>query len=421
MNLLIKSAKVVDLNSPHNGKTVDILIEGGKIKSIKSNIKAEKGVKTVEVPNLHVSTGWFDMQANFRDPGFENKEDLISGSKAASYGGYTGVAVMPSTYPTIHTKADVEYIKNKTKNLITDVFPIGTLSHKMEGNDISEMYDMFQSGAIAFSDDKVSVANSGLLMRALLYAKNFGGLIMAHCDDKSISLDGKMNEGEVSTSLGLKAMPSIAEELMVARNIYLAEYTESSIHLSSISTAKSVDLIRYAKSKKLKVTASVNAYNIMLDDSALNDFNTNYKVSPPLRTKADIDALKKGLADGTIDVIVSDHCPEDEENKTVEFDHAAFGMIGLETAFAVANSNRGKLTLNKLIEKITINPRQIFGLDIPQIKEGEKANLTMFDPDLIWTLKGKDIHSKSKNTPFIGTEFTGKALGIINNNSSLIY
>lgn len=420
MNLLIKSAKIVDPNSAHNGKSADILIENGTIKSIKANIKAEKGIKNFEAKNLHVSPGWFDMQVNFRDPGFENKEDLLSGSKAASYGGFTGVAVMPSTHPPVHTKADVEYVKNKTKNLITDIFPVGALSHNMEGKDISEMYDMHLSGAIAFSDDKNSVANAGLLMRALLYAKNFGGLIITHCDEKSISLDGKMNEGETSTALGLKSSPALAEELMVARNIYLAEYTESKIHFTSISTAKSVDLIRQAKSKKLKVTAAVNVYNLMLDDSSLKDFDTNYKVNPPLRIKSDIEALKKGLADGSIDVIVSDHSPEDEESKKVEFDHAAFGMTGLETAFAIANSNRGKLTLEQLINKISIRPRQILNIEVPQIKEGEKANLTMFDPDLKWKFEEKHIQSKSKNTPFIGTSFTGKALGVCNNNSVVI-
>jgi len=413
MNLLIKSAKIVDSNSPHNGKKVDILIENGIIKSIKSTIK-DKSVKNIEVENLHASPGWFDMQVNFRDPGFEYKEDLISGTEAAAHGGFTGVAVMPSTHPPIHTKADIEYIKNKTVNSIVDVYPIGALSHKMDGKDISEMYDMHQSGAVAFSDDKQPILNAGLLLRALMYAKNFNGLVVTHCDDKNVSLDGKINEGETSTMLGLKGIPALAEELMVARNIYLAEYAETGIHISSVSTAKSVELIRQAKSRKLKITASVNAYNLILDDSSLKDFDTNYKVNPPLRTKADIEALKKGLIDGTIDAIVSDHSPEDEENKKVEFDHAAFGMIGLETTFAAANTNRGKMSLEKLISKISINPRKILNLPIPEIKEEAEANLTFFDPDKKWKFEEKYIHSKSKNTPFIGTVFQGKALGIYN-------
>lgn len=420
MNLLIKSAKIVEPGASLNGKKVDILVENGTIKSIKPAIKSEKAMEVFEAKNLHISPGWFDMQVNFRDPGFENKEDLKSGSKAASNAGFTGVAVMPSTFPPIHTKADVEYIKNKTKNMVTDVFPVGALSHNLEGKNISEMYDMNLSGAVAFSDDKNAVANAGLMMRALLYAKNFGGLIITHCDEKSVSQDGKMNEGEMSTTLGLKGMPALSEELMVARNICLAEYTDSKIHFSSVSTARSVDLIREAKAKKLKVTASVNAYSLALDDSYLKDFDTNYKVNPPLRTKADIDALKKGLADGTIDAVVSDHSPEDEENKKVEFDHAAFGMTGLETVFPIVNSAKGKLKLEHIIHKIAIRPRQILNLEIPTIRQGKKANLTMFDPDLKWKLEEKHVLSKSKNTPFVGTEFTGKALGVYNNNSLLI-
>lgn len=424
MDLLIKSAKIIDSGSSLNGKTLDILIENGTITAIKANIKAGKGVKVFEAKNLHVSIGWFDMQVNFRDPGFEYKEDLISGAKAAAHGGFTGVAVMPSTYPPIHSKAEVEYVKNKTENLLVDVHPVGTISRKLEGKDLSEMYDMSLSGAIAFSDDKNAVADAGLLTRALLYAKNFNGLIITHCDDHSISVDGKMNEGITGTGLGLKGMPALAEEIMVARNIFLADYTGAKIHFSSISTKGSVDLIRHAKKsakggspsggKKLNITCSVNAHNLALDDSHLKGFDTNYKVNPPLRTKADINALLAGLADGTIDAITSDHSPEDSETKVIEFDHAAFGMTGLETCFPLANMHHGKINLASLIQKISANPRKILGLAIPKIKVGEKANLTFFDPNLNWTLTEKEIYSKSKNTPFIGEKLKGKALGVVN-------
>jgi len=419
MNVLLKSAKVISPGSPYNGKRVDILIENGIIRSIKTNIK-EKNSKIFEAENIHVSPGWFDMQVNFRDPGYEYKEDLISGTKAAAHGGYTGVAIMPSTHPPIHTKADVEYIKNKTADSIVDVFPVGALSYNLEGKDISEMYDMYRSGAVAFSDDKKSIADAGLLMRALLYAKNFNGLIMTHCDERDISAGGTMNEGNTSTALGLKGMPALAEELMVARNIYLAEYTESRIHISSVSTAKSVQLIREAKAKKLKITASVNAYNLILEDNHLEDFDTNCKVNPPLRVKSDIEALKKGLTDGTIDVIVSDHSPEDEENKKTEFDHAAFGITGLESSFAIANTVRGRLGLEKLIDKMALNPRKILNLPVPGIEEGQKANLTLFNPELNWKLEKRHIHSKSKNTPFIGTALQGKALAIYNKGKFLV-
>jgi dihydroorotase len=420
MDILIRSAKIVDSGSSLNGRATDIHIKNGVISAIKSGITAAKDTQVIEANGLCVSPGWFDMQVNFRDPGLEYKEDLVSGPEAAARGGFTGVAVMPSTSPPLHSKAEIEYVKNKTKGMLTDVYPVGALSRKLEGKDLSEMYDMFLSGAVAFSDDKNAVADAGLLTRALLYAKNFKGLVITHCDDKSISLDGKMNEGPVSTGLGLKGIPALAEEVMVARNIFLAEYTGARIHFSSISAKGSVELIREAKKRKLAVTAAVNAHHLALDDSHLKGFETNYKVSPPLRTRADINALLIALADGTIDVITSDHSPEDTETKVTEFDHAAFGMTGLETAFALANMNKGKMKLDQLIQKLSTNPRKLLGLPAIKIKAGEKANLTLFDPGVSWTLTEKDVHSKSKNTPFIGTRLKGKAVGVVNNGKLIL-
>lgn len=414
MNILIKSAQIIDSNSPFNGKTMDVLIENGIIRSVKPKISPDKNVKVIEAKNLHVSTGWFDMQVNFCDPGFEFKEDLHTGMKAAASGGFTGVAVVSSTNPPIHSKSEVQYILNKTAASIVDVYPIGTLSHKQEGKDLSEMYDMQQAGAIAFSDDKKTVENAGLLMRALLYAQNFDGLIITHCDERSISLDGKMNEGITSTKLGLKGIPALAEEVMVNRNIFLADYTNSNIHIANVSTQRSVELIKKAKTSGLKVTASINAYNIALDDSVLMGFESNYKTNPPLRTKVDMEALQKGIADGTIDAITSDHRPQDIESKDLEFDLAANGMIGLETAFALINTNKGKIKLETIIEKLSNNPRKILKLKQPKIAEGELANLTIFDPELEWVFEKKNIQSKSVNSPFIGSKLTGKVIGIIN-------
>jgi dihydroorotase len=272
---------------------------------------------------------------------------------------------------------------------------------------------MHLSGAIAFSDDKKPVKSSGLLLRALLYSKNFNRLIFTHCDEQSISSDGKMNEGLMSTKLGLKGIPALAEEVMLSRNIQLARYADAAIHISSVSTAAAVEMIRVAKQSGLNISASVNAHHLCLEDTALIEFDSNLKVNPPLRSSADRLALKKGLADGTIDVIVSDHCPEDPENKMLEFDLAAFGMIGLETAYALANTYSG-LQIETLIDKISVSPRKLLGLAVPAIRAGEKANLSLFDPELSWTFSAKEIRSKSRNTPFIGHVLRGKALGIFN-------
>lgn len=415
MDILIKSAKIADPNSSHNGKVVDILIKNGKIAEIAKKIEAKGKIKEYSAKNLHVSPGWFDMHVHFRDPGFEHKEDIITGAAAAAFGGFTGVACMPDTNPPIHTKSEIEYVENKAKDLPVDVYPIGAVSHNLEGKDLAEMYDMKTEGAVAFSDSKKSIANAQLKSLALLYTKGFDGLVMSYADEEKISNGGKMNEGEVSTTLGLKGIPALAEELHVARNLFLAEYHDAKIHLSLVSTAKSVDLIRQAKKKGLKVTAEVTAHHLALDDSKLEGFDSFFKVKPPLRTKKDIAALIKGLKDGTIDAICSDHSPEEEETKTVEFDQAAFGIIGLETAYAVVNTHlTGKLTEEELVQKMAINPRNILQLEVPSLKEGSVANLTIFDPSKEWTFTEKDIRSKSKNTPFIGSKFKGKALAIYN-------
>lgn len=416
MEILIRSAKVVDPNSPHNGKKVDILIKNGKIEEIAKKISPKKKVTEFSADNLHVSPGWFDMHVHFRDPGFEYKEDIISGAAAAAFGGFTGVACMPDTDPPLHTKSEIEYVENKAKGLPVDVYPIGAISRNLEGKDMAEMYDMKSEGAVAFSDGKTAIANPQLQSLALLYTKGFDGLVMSYAEEEKIASNGKMNEGEVSTVLGLKGIPALAEELHVARNLFLAEYHDAKMHLSLVSTAKSVDLIRQAKKKGLKVTAEATAHHLALDDSNLTGFDSYFKVKPPLRTKKDVDALIKGLKDGTIDAIVSDHSPEDEENKKVEFDQAAFGIIGLETAYAVVNTHlEKKLSVEELVQKMALNPRTILQLAIPSVSKGEEANITLFDPTYEWTFAKEDIQSKSKNTPFVGAKFKGKALAICNN------
>jgi dihydroorotase len=280
---------------------------------------------------------------------------------------------------------------------------------------MTEMYDMSQSGAVAFSDEKNPISSAGVLSRALLYVNMFNGLVISHSQDESITLEGQMNEGDTSTSLGLNGMPALAEEIMITRDVYLAEYTGSRLHFATVSTSNSVDIIRKAKKRGIKVTAEVAAHQIGIDDTELIGFDSNFKVNPPLRTKKDIAALKKGLADGTIDAICSDHNPEDVETKNREFDIASFGAIGLETAYSVANTHSG-LTSGELVEKMSLAPRKILGIDIPELKNGQKANLTIFDPTLKWTFRSGDIKSKSMNSPFIDEPFTGKVVGVFNNN-----
>lgn len=416
MNYLIKNAKVVDPNSPHTGKQVDILVEQGVITQIAANIKDHKNAKLIEGENLHASPGWFDMQANFCDPGYEHREDLQSGMQAAAQGGFTGVCIMPVTNPPLHSKAQIEYVVNACKNNLIDVYPAGCLTHNSEGKEMTEMHDMKQAGAIAFTDYKNSIKDSGLIVRLLQYAENTGSLIITHCEDKSLTTGGQMNEGETSTHLGLKGIPALAEELMVQRNINLLAYAGGKMHIPTVSSKQSADYIKQAKSKGLQVTAGIAAHQLLLNDTALTGFDTNAKVSPPLRDKSEVENLKRALLNDSIDVIISDHCPEDIESKDVEFDHAAFGMIALEAVYAAANTALyGKAEQEKLIEKLSINPRSILGLHIPIVKTGEKANLTLFNPQLKWVFSPQHISSKSKNTPFINYHFTGKAIGVLNN------
>ncbi len=418
MNILIKQATIVDSDSSHNGRVVDILIEKGVITQIKKSITPEKGIKTVEAEGMHVSAGWLDMQVNFCDPGYEHKETLSNGLKSAAKGGFTSVCLMSGTNPPLHNKAQIEYVANRTKENLVDVLPVGTLSLNQEGKDLSEMYDMKLSGAVAFSDYKKSTKDAGLILRALQYSQNINSFIITHCDDKTISHDGLVNEGVTSTKLGLKGIPALAEEIMLQRNIQILEYTGGKMHIPTISTKGSVELIKKAKAKKLNITCGVAAYNLLLDDSELEGFDTNYKVNPPLRTKEDVDALKKGLADGVIDVIVSDHAPQDIESKDLEFDLADNGMIGLESCFGVLNTAlSSKLSLENIVDALTKNPRSILGLDAVSIKEGAEANLTLFNPTKKYVFEKSHIVAANKNSGIVGKELKGEVLGVFNKNS----
>jgi len=414
MNILIKSARVIDPRGKYHNKIRDILIENGVIKKIAAKIKETKGI-TYTANNLHISIGWMDLHANFRDPGFEYKEDIISGCKAAAKGGFTGVLLMPENNPITDNNAQVEYIQSKGKDNIVSVHAAGSITKAMQGNQMVEMYDMKKAGALAFTDDKKALQNNEVIKHALLYAKDFDGLIMNFANDNSIANRGQIHEGEISTALGLKGIPAMAEEIMIDRDISICKYTESKLHLSYISTKNSVSKIKKAKKEGSKISADVALHNLILTDEEITHFDTRYKVMPPLRSKKDCTALIKGLKDGTIDVICTDHSPEDEENKKTEFNNAAFGIIGLETAFGLIGKHLSKhLSLAEIIKKIAINPRRLLQLKSGNIEEGNTANLTLFNPDLEWEFQKTDIESKSVNTPFVGEKLKGKALAICN-------
>jgi len=412
MNLLIKSAKIIDPNSPFNQQVVDVLIEKGVISQIAANIEADAEV--IDGEGKFISPGFFDLNCNIGELGLETKEDLYTGTKAAAAGGFTGVALMPNTIPPVHSKAEIEYLLNRaTKNLV-DVYPLGAISYKREGKDLAEMYDMYLSGAKAFTDGNRPVQDAGLMERALLYAQGFDALVFSYPEDTAIAGKAKVNEGEVSTLLGMKGIPPLAEELMIARDLYLAEYTGSKIHFSTISTTRSVELIREAKRKGIEVTCDVAVHHLVLTDEALLGFDSLYKVKPPLRTRDDVNALLNGLKDGTIDAIVSQHTPHEVEFKDVEFEVAEFGIIGLQTALSLALKTG--LDINLIVEKLAINPRSILNIDIPVIAEGQAANLVLFDAGAEWEYTKNNNRSKSYNSPFIGQHLKGKVLLTINNN-----
>jgi len=416
MKLLIKQAKIICSNAPFHGEIKDIFIEDGIITNISDYLDVQAD-KVIASENLHVSLGWVDVFAQFSDPGYEYRESLESGVQASAAGGFTNVMIAPNTNPTLSSKTQIEYIIQKSSSFAVTVHPIGSITKNAEGKELSEMYDMHQSGAIAFSDGTNPVQHAGIMIKALQYVLANQSVIIQIPDDKSIASNGLINEGIISTQLGLPGKPAIAEELMISRDIELAKYTNSKLHITGVSTRRSIEIINEAQQLGVDVTASATPYHAHFCDEDLMDYNTNLKVNPPLRTKSDMLAVREAISEGVINCIASHHTPLHTDEKNCEFEYAKFGMIGLENVFGVLNSH--SKSVETLINQLTLNPRYIFGLSVPNIAVGEMACLTLFDPTITYTFEEKDIKSKSTNNPYIGQTFTGKVLGIINNNKNI--
>jgi len=409
MNVIFKNAIIIDADSPYNKQAVDIMVEDGIIKNIGTNLGAD-GYEVVELDNLHISNGWFDSSVSLGEPGYEDRETLANGLSAAAKSGFTDVALQPTGSPIADKQADIAFLVNKSLHTATAVYPIGALTKNSEGKDIAELYDMKNSGAVAFGDYNKSLSDAALLKIALQYVQDFDGLVIAYAQDDKIKGKGVVHEGEISTKLGLKGIPTLAEELQIVRNLYLLEYTDGKLHIPTISTAKSVQLIKEAKAKGLNITCSVAVHHLVFTDEVLTDFDSRFKVAPPLRPDTERQALIQGLLDGTIDMITSDHNPIDIENKKLEFDLAKDGTIGFESAFGALQT---VLPLEVIIEKF-IAGKAIFGLNETSIKEGAVASFTLFNPEGEWVFTKRDILSKSKNSAFLGREMKGRAYGIYN-------
>lgn len=417
MNVLIKNAIIVDKsNKALHLKKRDILVKNGTIDTIATQITPPPKTKIITDKNLHVSVGWFDSSVSFGEPGFEERETIVNGLKTAAKSGFTDIVLNPNTNPIPDSSSDIVFLKNGAKSEVVNLYPLGALTVKGEGKHLAELYDMKNSGAVGFYDFKHSVEDANLLKIALQYAQNFDGLVYSFPLDTKIAGKGVVNEGEVSTKMGLKGIPALAEELQIARDLFILEYTGGKLHIPTISTANSVKLIAEAKKKNLDVSCSVAVHNLCFTDEVLEEYESNYKVMPPLRTKKDIKALIKGVKDGVVDFVTSDHIPINIEEKKVEFDNAAYGTIGLESAFGTLHQIFGLETTIAILTK----GRERYQLRTPTIKKGEVACLTLFNPSEEFTFKKTDIVSTSKNSMFHEKLIKGRVYGVICNNQAII-
>ena len=417
MNSLLKSVTILDKTSEFHNEKVDILIENGLIINIDFNINNPKNFNEINLTNLHVSRGWFDSSVCFGEPGFEDRETIENGLQTASRSGFTAVALQPNTNPVINSRSQIEYIKHKCTNSTVEIYPIGALTSSDSNPKLTEMFDMKNGGAICFGNYKKSISNANTLKLALQYTSSFEGVVLSYPEDEVLSNNGMVNENIMSTSLGLKGSPCLSEEVQIMRDLSILEYAGGKLHIPTISTTKSVELIRAAKASKLNVSCSVAVHNLFFSDSSLLNFNTNFKVLPPLRTKEDIKSLIEGVKDGTIDMVTSDHNPLNIELKKTEFDNAEFGTIGLESIFGALNT----LFSTKMTIKLLTSGRDIFKIPQNKIQIGEIANLTLFNPNKEYIFNDKHIFSKSKNSIFLDSKLSGKVYGVINKNKLSIF
>ncbi|PKL89250.1 MAG: dihydroorotase [Ignavibacteriae bacterium HGW-Ignavibacteriae-2] len=416
MKILLKGLNLLDPEQKLD-KKADLLINDGiieKIGNIKSSEVEENNI--FDFNDMVCVPGLFDMHVHLREPGREDEETVVTGCNGAAAGGFTGIACMPNTNPAADSAEVIKLIKEKASNHLVDVYPVGAVSVDRKGEALAPIAELYEAGAVAFSDDGVAVKTAALLRNALEYAGMYNAPIIEHCEDESLA-DGAMNESLVSTQLGLPSIPTVAEDITVSRDILMAEYLNKAVHIAHISSKRSIELVREAKARGVKVTAEVTPHHFTLTDDNLKTYDTNYKMNPPLRGKADLEAVIEGLKDGTIDCIASDHAPHSIEEKEMEFIYAPNGILGLESQLGLTLSelvNKNHITLSDLVYKLSINPRRILNINVPSIKEGEKANLTIFDPHNIWTVNVSAFKSKSKNSPFDKRLLTGKPVAVIN-------
>ncbi len=416
MNILLRRVTLHNPNHPLHQTVCDILIKDGLIKRIEPDIKA-RGVDVWEGEDLHVSPGWVDIGPQSMDPGQEHREDLHTLVLAASRGGYTHLAVFPNTEPVIHSKAEVLYLQKNNRTEAVQIHPIGAISRDAKGDEIAEMYDMHAAGAIAFSDGSHPIEKAGVLLRALMYVKAMDGVVIDQPLDPSLSIKGQVHEGTVSTMLGMQGIPSLAESVQVYRNIQLLRYADSQMVLHAISAKESLDMIKRAQKEGLHLGATVPAWNLVFTDDAVKTYDTRYKLMPPLRGDDDRKALRKAVKEGTIEAIVSQHVPLEDDQKEVEFPYAGFGSTGLETTFALCCTHLvpNVLTMDELVDRLSTGPRKLLAMDPGTIEVGASADLTVFQPNRSWKFTVSDQESKGRNNPLDGEELHGRVFGVIAN------